>query len=97
MMAKPIRALELHYPMIQFFIKLDIFFSVQNILYVFLTKKKIQILQKVLWHLTNCKNLVKQDPIAPPMTTKKRTRRIYFYLARVTPTVTKTDILKGPR
>ena len=35
MIAKPIRALELHYPMIQFFIKLDIFFSVQNILYVF--------------------------------------------------------------
>ena len=34
MMAKPIRALELHYPMIQFLIKFDIFFSVQIILYV---------------------------------------------------------------
>ena len=38
----------------------------------FLAKKKIQRLRKVLWHLTNCKNLVKQDPIAPPMTTKQK-------------------------
>ena len=26
-----------------------------------------------------------------------RRRRSYFYLARVTPTVTKTDVLRGPR
>ena len=71
MMAKPIRALELHYPMIQFLIKLDIFLRSEYFMR-FLAKKKIQRLQKVLWHLTNCKNLVKQDPIAPPITTKQK-------------------------
>ena len=41
MMAKPIRALELHYPMIQFLIKLDIFLRSEYFMR-FLAKKKIK-------------------------------------------------------
>ena len=33
----------------------------------------------------------------PKRRRRRRRRRRYFYLARVTPTVTKTDILRGPR